>query len=396
MPSRDKLPAHTRLLDNRTLLHDEGACLPLRSRHGQCRACAVACPVGALTVSVEAVELAESCIGCGRCTAACPTQALALPELAMLADPVPAVARSAMLRVECRKVPADRLATGTLVVPCLGALTAGHLLARQAAGIVVQIVDRGWCAGCEAGCTEAHPDHPAQAALDAAVLWLDAIGERRRPSIVREALPLDQRPSAMAPAAEETPRVDRRSFFREALQRPTGRQRPAAVPMGGSGRAAYPANQRRPSPERERQLAAAAVLAQAHETAMPAEMYPQLHVDGRCCDRRLCVALCPTAALSVADDGLAVHLQWSSERCIGCGTCVRGCPEVAIHLQAHGGRPGVQVLATHRRACCPSCGDAFTPAPGQEEPDPSALCPTCTKSRRFMNDARRQLFGELN
>ncbi len=396
MSPGDKTPTRLRLRADFGLTHEEGACLPLRSWHGQCHACADACPARALSVTIAAVELSDACTGCGVCTAVCPTQALVLPELADWAGPVTPIAEPITLRVECRKVPVQAHRGETTVLPCLGALTPGHLLARAAAGIEVQVVDRGWCQGCEAGCQDTPAGHPASGALAAAALWLESVGSQRRPMLVRESLALTLRPAAIPPAPEEAPALDRRRFFRAALERPTGRQRTQATPMGGDGRAAYPADARQPAPERERQRLALERLSQDLGTGMPAEFYPQLHADARCCDRRMCAALCPTAALTVADDGAAAHLQWSSERCIACGTCVRACPETALSLSTHGGAAGTQTLASHLRACCPSCGDAYTPTEEQAQAEVPALCPTCAKSRRFMDDARRQLFGALN
>jgi Fe-S-cluster-containing hydrogenase component 2 len=395
MAAIETAPIRLRLHADFPLLHEEGACLPLRSLHGQCRACADACPAQALVVSVAGVELSDACTGCGRCTAACPTQALSLPELAVFDGPVPAAPATAEVRIECRKVPAEAQRGDTLVVPCLGALTTGHLLARAAAGFAVKVVDRGWCDGCSSACGSGADANPARAAVDAAAAWLDAVGSPLRPTVVDAPLATRLRPVAIPPAAAEAPALDRRRFFRAAIERPTGRHR-NAEPMGGDGRAAYPAEARHASLERERQREALEALARQHDTAVPAEFYPRLHADARCCDRRMCVALCPTAALTVADDGAASHLQLHSDRCIACGTCVRACPESALALAAHGGSAGLQTLASHPRVACPDCGDRFTPSAEQIEAGGRALCPACTKSRRFMTDARRQLFGALN
>jgi Fe-S-cluster-containing dehydrogenase component len=303
----------------------------------------------------------------------------------------------ARLRIECRKVPAALLAPGSWVLPCLGALTTGHLLGQAAAGVAVEVVDRGWCQGCEAGCGGARPEHPAAAALAGALMWLQAIGESNEPRLVTEVLPVTQRPAVIPPAPGQAPPVDRRRFFRAALERPAGRDR-APTPMGADGRAAYPADARRPSPERERQRAALEVLAAARASVVPAEFYPALHADASCCDRRMCVALCPTAALQVADDGAAARLQFDPVRCIACGTCVRACPQTALVLQPHGGSAEVQTLATHRQRHCPSCGETYavTEEAGAEPAAAPALCPACTKSNRLIADARRQLFGAMN
>ena len=227
--------------------------------------------------------------------------------------------------------------------------------------------------------------------MDASSLWVEAIGEKSKVAFMHEPLPNDQMPAMIPPVVEEVPKLDRRSFFRAVLDRPAGRMR-AAEPMGIHGRAAYPADQRRPSPERERQLDALRTLAQAHDSTIPAEFFARLDVDSRCCDQRMCVAICPTAALSVLDDGGNASLQFAAERCIGCGTCVRTCPETAMHLEPHGGQSGTRTLISHTRMHCTMCGEVFTPA--RATPDAQdGLCPTCVKARRFMNDARRQLFG---
>lgn len=386
MRNGDTLAQRTPLRDDRALTHEEGACLPLRSTFGRCRACEQACPVGALAVSLDAVSLNDSCMACGRCVGACPTQALMLPGL----DTIGQGSRpggDGVRRIECSRVPERWHRGSTQVVPCLGAVSAGHLLEHAARGTTAHCVDRGWCTTCVAG---GEGPHPAQSAVDMARLWLESVEAESPPALVHE--PLDEAaslaPRPQPPRAE--PVLDRRRFFAHAVQRPAGRDQPAPVPMGSSGRAAYPASERRAAPERERQLTALGIVAERNGRSLPAEIFPTLRADTRCCDRRLCVAVCPTAALTAIDSGEQAWLQWSAERCIACGACERACPESALVLQPHGGTPGLHTLAAHVRRSCADCGEAFTPASADDQ---NAICPACRKSRRFIDDARRQLFG---
>lgn len=363
---------------------DEAACLPLRSRHGQCRACAQACPKGVLSVSIDAVAVDAGCIECGRCAAACPNDALALDGLEC--SEVPAVGAQA-LEIECSRVPQHLLGERVLRVPCLGGLSVGRILelGERAAPAGLVLVDRGACARCEAGC----PDrHPALEAVDRARVWLDAVGAGgdALPRIERRAL----HASAMLPSipAREQPAetLSRREFFRAAIDKPAGRDRLGPVPMGSSGRAAFPPGARRESRERRRQIDALDAVARRHGTTIPAEFYPRVLATGACVDHRICTANCPTGALKVLDGEGFVSLQFSGEACIGCGSCARACPEGALEVDVHGGDRARVELARHRPAQCRECGDTFTPREADD-----ALCMPCSKSYRFMRDAMARL-----
>jgi ferredoxin len=373
------------LTDGARLRLDEGACLPLRSDFGGCRACATSCPAKVLDVSVDRVALADGCLHCGRCVAACPTEALQLDGFDV--DELPAGPQP--IEVECAKVPANLRTAQSIAVPCLGGLSAGRIAAlhEAAGGRGISLVDRGWCGRCSAGGGSAHP---AGAALDRVVLWLDAVHDPRpAPRLLSRPLPAEQMPAEIPAPPEPVdpgPALSRRQFFRTLASDPVGRTRRAA-PMGGDGRAAFPTNQRRESPERRRLLDALDAAAGRGATTLPSEFFPRLSVIGVCADHRVCTAACPTGALKVVATEGAASLTFASTACIGCGACARSCPEGALAVETHGGERAPMVLVHHTQQVCSTCGDVFTPRAGE------ALCPACSKTQRFIGDAMSQLFG---
>ena len=189
----------------------EDACLALRApRYATCRACESVCPVKAIRVGETAIELAENCVRCGRCAAACPMGALAHPGFS-----VPDAARenARPLGVDCWKVPAKLSPDGAVRVPCLGGLSPARIaeLVASAGASAVELLDRGWCAGCSAGGTASHP---AQASLTQVRRLLEegGVGPDRLPRLRTDLLPTDLMPVPIPAPVTET-KLGRRGFF---------------------------------------------------------------------------------------------------------------------------------------------------------------------------------------
>lgn len=387
------MQARVSLRTNRPLMHEEGACLPLRSSIGQCDACQTACPTQALSVSVGGVELSEACVSCGRCAAVCPTQALHLPAIDDFEAAMSATTFEQIV-VECEMVPLEHRVMGSLTLPCVGSLTPGLILSAQADSKCLDVIDRGWCGDCSVN-TVSEPDtHPAQPAVEEANAWLEAFNDKASAAnIILSPLPVSLKTSIPVSDSPDE-KLDRRSFFREVIARPAGAgSKFKAEPMGSDGRAAYPANRRHSSPERDRQLNALLTISSRLEATVPAEFFPTLHVDASCCDDRMCVALCPTGALSINELARRSELVFNSDSCIACSNCVKACPQGSLILEPYHGESGQRILIEHTRSVCSNCGDQFTPPNQQnlQDMEGSGLCLLCSKSRNLIADIGRVL-----
>ncbi|HJT04394.1 MAG TPA: 4Fe-4S dicluster domain-containing protein [Pseudonocardiaceae bacterium] len=78
------------------------------------------------------------------------------------------------------------------------------------------------------------------------------------------------------------------------------------------------------------------------------------------CTNAPCVTICPTKALFTRDDGI---VDFDSERCIGCKSCMQGCPYDAIYLDEN----------THTAAKCNFCAHRID---ADLEPACVVVCPT--------------------
>ena len=362
------------------------ACLPLNFSYAECHACERACPVAALRVEGNALCLSDACIGCGRCAAACPTGALAVAGCTV---PATVPADNSGIYVDCWKVPRADSPPAAVRVPCLGGLAVSQWLALALAadGRPVIALDRGWCAGC---CAGGIGPHPAQGPLTEAATLLADAGVRRSalPALHTRRLPIARMPRTI-PSADDERAVSRRDFFGRLAREAT-----AAVAQAQEKKPAAQATRPtlRPgalrAPERERRLDMLTRLAKRARGELPARLFATLAASDRCRNHRVCVALCPTAALRGYDNAGDAGIALDPLACIACGACERGCPEQALRLLPHTGSgmpPETTRLTHHRLRECAACGRPFT-ASGE-------LCAPCRKSQALVQGVFASLFS---
>ena len=341
------------------------SCLSQQTAHVDCAACAKACPVGVIAIANRRLEIGAGCISCGRCAGACPTGALKVRGFDYPLELAGTVA------LECARVSLGARVEGAVAVPCLAGVTAEDVLALHKAGATRTIfVDRGWCAACAAGCNESQPW--AKAARQAAD-WLAAAGlpASSLPASMAAYLPA-RRALPLGRAAEPVDRSRRALLARFRAVAPD--VRPPSPP---SAFARAPVR----VPRRARLLAALTVLAARSERKMPAIVFPDVRASEACELHGVCVAVCPTGALTRFEDGVG-RLEFNPAVCIACGECAGRCPELALEVIAR----GESEVAARRRtlicrgmATCGTCDQPFAPEVG--EGNGARLCPACRKSQ---------------
>jgi ferredoxin len=322
-------------------------CLVTRYRGSSCRRCLAVCPGDAIAASPWLQVDPERCTSCGACAAVCPTGALAYPARAAQLRARLAEAQSSRcgeVTVTC--TPAARAAskaapgesdTATVVVTCLGGLSAADMIAAVVTGCTALRLES---ADCEA-CRERAAGAAAEAAVEAATTALAALG--RDLQVTRHRLPgppceaCDEVPGGGSVAAG----LSRRDLFTFLAR---GARRTASEGLAPERRGVADLHGQAPPPASHRRLLddlrALGAGAAAPSVGLPGALpLAALSAAPTCTGCGLCARYCPHGALALADGVLSCD----ASLCTGCGLCVEACPPAALELAPAVVSPGAAV-----------------------------------------------------
>ena len=102
-------------------------CLTCKNEKSGCTACMDVCPVNAIEVEEDSIEILDSCRKCGLCAATCPTEAIISPRLApknVYDDIVSAATSHETAYVTCTRALKRMPRENEVVVACVGDITA--------------------------------------------------------------------------------------------------------------------------------------------------------------------------------------------------------------------------------------------------------------------------------
>lgn len=305
-------------------------CVATRYRASSCRRCLDVCPADAVEPSPWLRVEPDRCTSCGACAAVCPTGALVFSMRSeLLRGRFAELARRAprQATLVCRFAGDEEGGGGnggdraaTVVLSCLGGLSAADLVGAAALGLDGVTLTSGDCEGCR----DRQAGMAAQRAVGAADAALAALG--RGLAVERRRAPGDG--SAAAPAAPGLSRRDLFSFLSRGARRAT------AEGLAPERRTVGDLHVQAPPPVAHARLlddldhlgGGGAADAAPLPAALP---LATVLATGDCTGCGLCARYCPHGALVLADGVLSCD----SSRCTGCGLCSEACPPAALEVR---------------------------------------------------------------
>lgn len=314
-------------------------CLTCKNEKSGCTACMDVCPVNAIEVEEDAIEILDSCRKCGLCAAACPTEAIISPRLApknLYDDIVSAATSHETAYVTCTRALKRMPRENEVVVACVGDITAETWFSVLADYPNVSVyLPLGVCDKCRntggediLGEAIATAEEWAGTGMGLEVDPKSLKCHKRREYERKEYMDKIARTTGLTvtklnPATAALASVTQK--LKAHRHQITQLERTLNTMCGTT------TTKRRRSLTHGRQLVLS-TLQNHPELAQNMQVStPECDFD-KCTSCGECVNVCPTIACDLVGSG---RFALESTYCLGCGACVKVCPEHALKLVEH-------------------------------------------------------------
>ena len=314
-------------------------CLTCKNEKSGCAACMDVCPVNAIEVEEDAIEILDSCRKCGLCAAACPTEAIISPRLApknLYDDIVSAATSHETAYVTCTRALKRMPRENEVVVACVGDITAETWFSVLADYPNVSVyLPLGVCDKCRntggediLGEAIATAEEWAGTGMGLEVDPKSLKCHKRREYERKEYMDKIARTTGLTvtklnPATAALASVTQK--LKAHRHQITQLERTLNTMCGTT------TTKRRRSLTHGRQLVLS-TLQNHPELAQNMQVStPECDFD-KCTSCGECVNVCPTFACDLVGSG---RFALESTYCLGCGACVKVCPEHALKLVEH-------------------------------------------------------------
>lgn len=376
------------IINNKHVLIEASLCTRFRTPKSDCSRCADICAMSAISVSESGAEIKGGCVGCGVCSAVCPSGAFKVKERddKKIIQEIESKQWAGTFRISCeRGDPAS-----DLIVSCLGRLTEVLLLEPIRMGAQAVEIIQPSCVECSSAKASANLDRTIQQAL-----YLYEMLGIERGSIFKKNIPLrdlikkPEKPvsrrelfgaitkNAMGVAAASIPDFDNKEKgdteeFRNVIyKRPENFKRALLL------------ESLRNFLQKDRTLKTVYVNS---NDAMLAEV----EVASECTACGVCAALCPTGAITQLQTESLFSLSFNPHLCTNCRVCEKACMHKAINIKESAllnllvEQKELKLFEGKRKACVVCRLDFID--------NGSEICPLCMDRHKRQTSALEALF----
>lgn len=362
-----------------------GLCKRVRLNNSDCRRCLDVCPESAISLD-PGPSVDDRCSGCGLCQTVCPTEVFQghthtdqhfLGRIGPLLKEDRAAPEHQRLFVYCQQ--AEKPKQESFPVPCLGSITENFMLGAALRGVDELVFAKGICSQCRLK-HGAQIFHRALATFRilSGHLGLDpvpvSVDERQKTKSVK----LSRRALFSSDSREQGNRVE--------SERDSGNE---ASEMASGGADSNDVKTRLSPRRRYLQMLFDRQVPPQSAIVNCGQEFPwaKINIDERkCVACGICVALCPTGAITRKQENAHLSHYFNASFCTNCGLCNEACPEHAISFERN--VPLSDLLASEAEAItriplnsCLICGEVIPATEGE-------ICMTCEKRQMSSKYAR--------